>query len=375
MKLGDTFDGLVRGLTSDGNGVVEHPSGKVVFVPGTWPGEQLSVKITAIKSQFAQGRLVALQQAHPQRRTPACPHQGSGPQHCGGCPWQFMAYPAQLEAKQTRVEQAMARLAPRANVQPIWPAPQEWAYRNRAQFKSDGKSLGYLAANSHQLVPIRQCPVLTAPAHQQFEQLLAQLPNAQWQKAAKRQWVSLDVNETASSLNQRLPFAQANAAQNQRMLDWLRAQLAPLDRQAPVLELFAGSGNFTRVIAEAGFAQITALDIASQAISELQNAQLPGVTAQAADLFAPDALAQWLKRTQARVLVLDPPRDGLKQAQALVAKKTALEQIFYISCDLATFSRDLALLLQQGFALRELQPLDQCPHTPHIELLARLTRA
>jgi 23S rRNA (uracil1939-C5)-methyltransferase len=72
--------------------------------------------------------------------------------------------------------------------------------------------------------------------------------------------------------------------------------------------------------------------------------------------------------------VLDPPRDGLKSLVQLKAKKSELNTILYISCDLATFSRDAAQLQANGYDLSCVQPLDLFPQTPHVEILARFTR-
>ncbi len=375
MNLGEVFSAQVRGLTSEGNGVVEHPSGRVVFVPGAWPDERVEVKITAIKNQFAQARIIKLIAPHHQRRAAPCPHHGFGPHQCGGCSWQFMEYSAQLAAKQDRVAQAVARFAPKAIVQPIVPAPSEFGYRSRAQLKTDGLKIGFVAAGSHQLAPINNCQILSDACQLQLQQLTAELPNPHWQKAAKRQLVTLDIDASQISVNKRLPFTQANSAQNSQMQQWLATQLAPLDRSAPVLELFAGSGNFTQVISQLGFSHILAAEVAAEAVAQLQALQLPNVAVEVADLFKPEQVSRLLKVIQAQILVLDPPRDGLKSAQEVLAKKSKLNTIFYISCDLATFSRDCTLLTRQGFKLREVQPLDQFPQTPHIELMARLERA
>ncbi len=374
MRVGEVFSARVRGLTSEGQGVVEHPSGCVVFVPGVWLDEQVRLRVIQVKNRYAQGQLLELETASEDRRPAPCPHQGFGPQQCGGCPWQMVTYSAQLAAKQARVAQSLARLAPRAQLLPIAASPQELGYRNRAQVKTDGTRLGYLAASSHQLAPINDCALLNPACQAQLQQLRQQLPNPAWRPKGKGTWTSIDINETAQSVNQRLPFAQANSEQNRFMQAWLAEQLAPFDRQWPLLELFSGSGNFTRVISAAGFRQVTAADIAGDAIAALANAQLPGVTALSLVLWADGALTRLLKRSAAKLLVLDPPRDGLKQAEQLTAKSSQLEAIAYISCDLATFVRDCGLLIKQGFSLESVQPVDQFPQTPHLELLGWLRR-
>lgn len=375
MKLGEVFSAQVRGLTSEGSGVLDHSSGRVVFVPGAWPGEDVEVKITAIKSQFAQAQLRKVLKAHPQRRIAPCKFHGFGQAQCGGCPWQFVDYTAQLAAKHERIEQTIGRLSSKTQILPIIPAPAEWGYRNRAQLKTNGLQLGFVAAGSNQLAPITDCQVLNDGNRQQLQTLSGNLPNREWQQAAKRQWVTLDINEAEVSVNQRLPFKQGNSAQNDVMRDWLREHLTALDKSWPVLELFAGSGNFTEIISGLGFTSITAAEVVPEAVAALEQRNLSGVTTQVIDLYKAEVLSRLLKRGQAKILVLDPPRDGIKFAGEIVAKQNALAHICYISCDLATFNRDAKLLIQQGFLLNSVQPIDLFPQTPHIELMARFSRA
>ncbi len=372
MRISERFTGTVRGLTSEGSGVLDHPSGRAVFVPGAWPGEQVDAKITQIKSQFALGELVSIITPHPKRRAAPCPYHGNSAQHCGGCAWQFMAYEEQLAAKQQRVEQAAARLNPALQVLPIQAAPSELAYRNRAQLKSQGQQLGFVAGASHSLVAVEQCLLLTPQCAAQMQAVREQLTPAPVK--AKTPWLTWDINEHEYRANSRLPFAQGNSAQNTYMRQWLSEQLQNCQRDQPLLELFAGSGNFTRVIAEAGFTAIHAVEVVAEAVAALNSQALAGVTTEVADLFKEGVLSALIKRLKPVTLVLDPPRDGLKTIAQLQAKKSPLKTLLYISCDLATFVRDAQVLLKDGFNLSQIQPVDMFPQTPHVEVLARFTR-
>lgn len=379
VQLNEIFSGTVRDVSNAGSGVVEHPSGRVFFVPGVWTGEQGTFRVTGLKGRSGHARLEALKLSSAHRVTPACPHHGSGPGDCGGCPWQFIDYAAQCSAKESRVRAAMAALGAGATVQALWPSPQTYGYRNRAQFKTDGKRLGYVAAASNALAPIRDCPVLTAPNRETLQGLLGRLPDPVLRPPRGQPWTSLDIDEdvTADTVvpNRRRPFRQGNSDQNERMQDWLAVVLDPLDRTAPVLELFAGDGNFTDVIARLGFADTVALDSAPEPIKALQARSLPGVSAEVCDLYAEGVFERL--RTRLRdtgILILDPPRDGLRHIDSLLRQARQMQHVLYVSCNLATFSRDVSRFLESGFRLEEVQPLDPFPHTPHIELLGRLTR-
>lgn len=379
VRIGDEFTGTVRDVSAAGSGVVEHPSGRVFFIPGVWTGEQGRFRITGLKGRFGHARLAQLIEASPHRVAPDCPHHGAGPGDCGGCPWQFVDYSAQCAVKEARVRGAMQPLGAGDAVQPLWPSPHSYGYRNRAQFKTDGQQLGYVAGGSNTLAAINDCPILTPPNRDTLQALLRRLPEPAWKPSRKHPWTSLDIDEqvTAAGVvpNQRRPFRQGNTAQNRRMQEWLSGALQPLDRGEPVLELFSGDGNFTTVMAQLGFSHITAVDSAEDAIATLAARDLPGITAIAHNLYAEDAYDRLrLPLKQATALVLDPPRDGLRHIDSLLSHGRRLRHVFYISCDLATFTRDTSRFLDAGFSVSTLQPLDPFPHTPHIELLAHLAR-
>ncbi|KJS06183.1 MAG: hypothetical protein VR73_10475 [Gammaproteobacteria bacterium BRH_c0] len=375
--LNERFTARVRALSSEGNGIVEHRSGQVFFVPGVWPGESGEFRITGFKSRFGFAVLETLQQPSPQRIVPPCPHQGVGKGDCGGCPWQFVSYEAQLEAKQARVSLALARLSAEECIRPILGSDSIFGYRNRAQLKTDGRVLGFVSHGSRDLAAVDDCLVLSDKNRATLKAVAATLPNRDLAPGRKQDWTTIDIDEDVSAdtlvLNQRRPFRQGNSGQNQRMQAWLAERLAGLDKSIPVLELFAGSGNFTQVIAAAGFGRILAAEGSAEAIEALQARQLPGVEALVCNLFNEDSFDTLRRRLpDAGIVVLDPPRDGLKQAARLLPKKHKVRDILYISCDLATFTRDVGVFMAKGFKLTEVQPLDLFPHTPHVELLAWL---
>lgn len=373
------FDARVQSLTDTGEAVVNHPDGRRFFVPGAWPGELVRVRPVEVKSQYGRGELAAVLESASERVEPVCPHQGFAADQCGGCPWMMVSYPAQLVAKQNRVERALARLQPELQVAPILAAPEPLGYRVRAQLKTDGRELGFVAAAQRRLAPVKDCLVLTEHNRNTLRELRNELPNATWRPARQGEWTTLDLDESVTadgvSINRRLPFQQANAAQNQVMRQWLADRVAPLPKQAAVLELFSGSGNFTQVLATAGFSAITAVEVVQEAVTALAEQQLPGVSPVVCNLFDSTAVQRLLRdHAQAEILVLDPPREGLKVRDGLFGKQSQLRDIFYISCDLATLCRDLQDMLTADFELTEVQPLDLFPQTPHVEVLVHLRR-
>ncbi len=375
--LNERFTARVRALSSEGSGIVEHASGQVFFVPGVWLGELGEFRITGFKKRFGFAVLDTLLEPAPERVAPPCPYHGFAAGDCGGCPWQFVAYPAQLAAKEARVRQALARLVAAERIRPIRGSPRQLGFRNRAQLKTDGKRIGFVSPGSRQLAPVEDCLILSDHNRGSLRALAATLPNPSFRPPRGQDWTTLDIDDGIGpdevAINRRRPFRQGNDPQNAWMKAWLGERLAALDAASPVLELFAGSGNFTEVIAARGFDRVLAVEGSGEAVAQLAARNLPGVATLVANLFSDEGLDRARRGlADAEVLVLDPPREGLRNIAALLGKKHRLRELFYVSCDLATFTRDLGVLVDAGFAVVEVQPLDLFPQGPHVELLAHL---
>ena len=196
MKIGEIFSGSVRGLTSAGLGVVQHPSGRVVFIEGVWLGEAGSFRVTEKRGRIGFASIETLEQTSDARVTPKCTYHGIGSKSCGGCAWQFVSYPAQLEAKQKRIDEAMHRVDPRIASKSILASAKEFGYRNRAQLKTDGTRLGYVATKSHNLVDVDVCPILTDHNQALLTELRSELPNTAWKPARKHNWTTLNIDKT-----------------------------------------------------------------------------------------------------------------------------------------------------------------------------------
>jgi len=134
--------------------------GREVAVPYAAPGEEARIRILSLEPRRARGRLVALQVASPRVVQPRCPHFG----RCGGCQWQHLEYPAQLEQKTALVSAALARgriqrppIAPAIGWEPSW---EFRAHLEAAVGLRDGQPvLGFYSWGGDRIVEARECPV------------------------------------------------------------------------------------------------------------------------------------------------------------------------------------------------------------------------
>lgn len=382
------FQATVTDLTYQGYGVIQHPSGKVFFAKGVWPQDIAEFEIDAVQLENKKvtfAKMLNLLTPSHQRVTPSCEHHGFAGGQCQGCSWMMVSYESQLAFKQKRIVEALqnAKITFQSEaIKTIWPSDRQIKYRNRVQMKTDGRNIGYVSPEDHRLVPIQSCDVLAPALQKILKDLRKTLPNPQWFLKPQAPLLNLEFDDGLRSAdvvpNQKLPFKQGNRAQNQKMKEWLRASLQNVNRHIPVLELFCGSGNFTEVLADCGFLDVGAVESDATAIFSLKQKGYAGVQAVSLNLYDSKSFpAMQLQFGRRELLVLDPPREGLQNQQKTLFKTfPKLHTIIYISCDPESWARDVQYFQsEEGFQLKELQPLDLFPQTPHVEILSVLVKA
>ena len=399
-----------------GGDAVGRADGMVFFVPLGAPGDRVRVRVVQQRKSYCRGQIVELLTPGPQRRDPPCELFGQ----CGGCQLQHLEYSQQATEKEAVLRHALEGKVQR--LLPLVPAPQELGYRRRARMQwishGEGVILGYLERRSRRIVDVQSCPLLSEPLAQGLavaRKHLGRLPrgrgtlsllagvdgqvhlslhtragHAGWRKHLEgiqqdrpvvglcarlgrdrlvlgRRQIALEHGLKASAE----AFAQANHQQNQL----LRQQVARWAEPdgARVLELHAGVGNFTALLAPPA-ERLVAVESAPEA-ARLLRSNSDGKPVTVLLQTAEQALAQ-LSREDQRfdVVVLDPPREGCRgMAPALAA--TGAERLIYVSCDPMILARDLEQLGQLGYLAEEAQAVDTMPQTFHMEVVARLRRS
>lgn len=144
----------IDGYSSEGLGIARI-DGQVVFVHGAVRGEICDVLVMKVLKNAAFGKIAALVEPSPARRTPDCPYYG----RCGGCDFRHMSYDEELWAKRTRVQDALTRIGgAEVTVEEILGAEQPLHYRNKSQYPiSPAGEVGFYRARSHQVVHVEHC--------------------------------------------------------------------------------------------------------------------------------------------------------------------------------------------------------------------------
>lgn len=372
------FQSKVQDFNSQGFGVVRHPQGKVFFVPGVWLHEVAEFECDESdlhnpKTTFA--KVKSFIETMPQRREVACEHWGFTDSTCAGCPWMIVDYSTQCEQKDKKVLEALEKSKvdlSKTQVHTIWSSETEWAYRNRVDFKTNGNALGFVSFEKT-FTPIQDCLVLSKKMQKQFKLAKRKIQKLKIKTSDELLSVALDENTSIENLNvpNHISFQQGNNSQNLKMQLWLKKNLENHARDEGVLELFCGNGNFTQILSDLGFSTIVGVEGDEASVFSLKQKALPNVIAITENLYKPNSFSQIQTQiSNPKILVLDPPRQGLKNATQLLKLFPSLNSIYSFSCNPLSFAKNAKEFLEAGFILKEIQPVDLFPQTPHVEVLS-----
>ena len=413
---------MVERLTIDhvghlGDGVA-YAGGQTMFVPYTLGGE--TVEVAPVPGHHPdRRRLIEVERASPQRITPFCQHFGT----CGGCAiqhWEFERYRAW---KRELVVETLAQAKIACDVHPLIDA--HGLGRRRITLHArigphDVLKVGFSAANSHDIIPVDRCPILDPglsgaldaawaiaepltptgkPLDIQFtatdsgldvdvrgsgplpSRLIATLSRVAEQHDLARltrhgELVLMRAPPTIGigAAQVTLPpgsFLQATVAGEQALAALVSDHCK---RAKHIADLFCGVGPFALRLATKS--RISAFDSDPGAVTALQKAAtstsgLKPVKAESRDLFRRPLVPQELRDFDA--IVFDPPRQGA-QTQAIQLAASKIPVVVAVSCNVATFVRDARILIDGGYQIEGVTPVDQFRHTPHVELVARFGR-
>lgn len=198
-------------------------------------------------------------------------------------------------------------------------------------------------------------------------------------------WGSPTITDYIGTLQYRispLSFYQVNPVQTERLYQ-TALDYAGLTGKEVVWDLYCGIGTISLFLAKKA-RQVYGVEIVPQAIEDAkENARINGI--ENATFYvgkAEEILPEYYRnregecgrKAQADVIVVDPPRKGCEESLLQTIADMALERVVYVSCDSATLARDVKLLEERGYRLEKVQPVDQFPHSVHVESVVLMTR-
>jgi len=383
--------------------------GRTVFTPFVLAGEIAKVRPYFTKKGYVKAELDSIILKSSTRIDPPCKNFGI----CGGCHYQNTDYANQLRIKQTIIEDQLGRIggitSPPLN--PIIPSEKEFNYRNSIQFQvtSEGK-LGFYSQNGNYILPIDECHLPSSGILENWLKLNLEifpgLKRVQFREGANaEQLIILECNEYSEmpeievdfpvSIVHLSPqglivlagddhliyevlqrpfkvsagsFFQVNSSLADKLVNLVLDSLPKSGNK--FLELYCGVGLFTAFLAPR-YKEIFAIEENESAcddfainLDEFDNISLfVGATR--------DILSGIKEKFDC--VLLDPPRSGIDDLSLKYLLEQKIPVIIYVSCDIATLSRDLKKFITVGYEVKEITTMDMFPQTYHIECVVQLS--
>jgi 23S rRNA (uracil1939-C5)-methyltransferase len=402
--MNDIFEVRVDSLVYGGEAIGRLADGRTVFFPFAIPGEMVRLRLIEEKTRYARAELVEVLDPSPKRILARCCHFT----HCGGCHYQHLNYPDQLEVKSAILTEQLERIGglkiiPQVE---IVAAPEPWNYRNHVQFHltREGK-LGFQKAHSNQTFPIRECHLPETSINRLWPQIdIEPIPGLERislrsgideelmliLESSDPQPLDFSVENLAISVVQKSPlgglvlagrdhifmevsgrkfqvsstsFFQVNTLQANTMVEHIMA-FPPLIDAMKIVDVYCGVGLFSAFLASKG-KQLVGIELSPEAcddfttnLDEFDDVSLYEDSAEnvlCSINFNPD------------VIIMDPPREGLGRKTVDGILSQGAVHLVYISCDPATLARDARSLASGGYTLVKITLFDMFPQTYHLE--------
>lgn len=362
-------------------------NGKTVFIPFALPGEKLDITVTANRRDYSEAAIKKIIVPSPHRIKPPCPYFGQ----CGGCNLQMAEDTYQWSLRKGMVEELFARAHIAPEKPPVCISGPAWEYRNRFQFHTDKNgALGMHGFASGTVVPVRDCPI-AAPALRNIlrqgnlEKLFSHTRslNKNRYHVFAQDTVYSPCHPDASARVREVTlnfsvfgFFQSNIV----MLEKLIEPVTALPSCMRILDFYAGVGTFSAFLTEKA-AEVYLVEHNEHALRAAQK-NLERITAEKNTpcrcFYHTISDAGWPDTPAARLtydaVIIDPPRQGIHERVFGFLAQAKIPRIHYVSCNPATFVRDVKKLTALNYRFIEYRLFDFYPQTHHCELLGIFIR-
>ncbi len=381
-----------------GGAVARSETGQVLFIRHALPDETVEVEISEVSSRFARGDVVSVIEPSVNRVNEPCPYARA--HSCGGCDLQHASLDAQLLWKSDVVSEHLARIAKidrRVDVASVGEARGSRT-RLRCAVSSDGQ-LGLRASRRHDIVALDACWLAADSLRDAFrtdwsgfdEVELRAIGDEAFAVARREEGedtifevLTLDRTSLPASTVSRvkvhgvsyqvgpLSFWQSHRGAPELLVSQV-TELLGASAGDRVSDLYSGVGLFAVALADVvgPEGRVVCVESSSDAVNDAQlNARGRRQLTVRNWAVTPRAINDSVSPRD--LVVVDPPRSGVGQAVMAALMRRRPARIVYVSCDAATFARDLKFATDAGYRLGELRAFDLFPMTEHVEIVAVL---
>jgi 23S rRNA (uracil1939-C5)-methyltransferase len=377
------FTLIMEKMAQGGSALSHLPDGRVCFVEGALTGETVHVQLTQQKKDFVKGTAKQILEPSLERVTPLCPLYGK----CGGCSMQHASLKFQEQAARQVVETLFIRFAKEK-------LPENWKshfgnpfhYRNRARFVRQENFWGFRGKESHEVIPLPDCPVLSPGlAHTLKEE------SSGWSKVSEMMAFDNGAGRVSLYHERMTPAERLKKSENevsllgrslsmdasvffQSNLGLLPELVKTVEKAAGegkwLIDLFSGVGFFAAFLQD-HFERVTTVERDANCLRHART----NLSSSCEEISG--SAEAWLSENVTMgvdVLIVDPPRTGIPGGALQVLCKASPRKLLYVSCDPVTQARDFAILKTAGYRIADAHGFGFYPQTPHFEMFLELQK-
>jgi 23S rRNA (uracil1939-C5)-methyltransferase len=365
----------IEKTASGGSGIGFH-SGKALFVPYLFPGDKAAVEIRSVKNNCLFGTTVEIIDPSPMRVDPVCPNFSK----CGGCSYCAISHVDEIAIKTELIKYNFSNIgrfsSEHLSMLEAIPSPSRTGCRSHASVKFSSGKTGFFMRDSNTLVPFPEggCALLH-PALRDNASQIQRDGSGELRIAVDKDLIffmepcgSITESEEGLIYTRRITdFFQNNLFLRPVMLKIAGSIISDNKNIDSFLDVGCGTGFFSLYLAKHGL-HGTGIDTDRSCIeSAKKNASINGLKnikfIRGADSECPDTPGS------ASAVILDPPRTGLTRGGIKRITELKAPLVIYFSCDPATFARDSAVIMKNGYTMTKLAFIDMFPMTAHMEVV------
>jgi len=385
MKQSQTVKIYTLAFGGDGIGKLD---GKVCFVEGALPGEDVTFNVIKETSSFIKGSVASIDTSSEDRIQPECEHFGN----CGGCQLQHITYEKELYYKEQQVEELIKRISGIKDfeLESIVASNKPYGYRDVIRLhRGKDERVGFFGKRSRSVVTIKNCPVSARSINDKLSSIACGKKNNEivlksdnngnvWMSGSKQERFFLDRYNDVELFLSPDAFSQVNRYIAVNIAEVLEGLIGKDNKNVAFFDVYCGAGFFSFLLKNDldTFIGIdenkVAIECAKKTLAKGTSINKKFYRGIVEKMFI-DVYKR--HKRDKNILLLNPPRTGVQKSFLETLKDLdGINKIYYLSCDPARLARDIKILTQPGkLHLKKIIPFDMFPQTKHIETLAELS--
>lgn len=409
-------------LVAGGDAMALLDDGRVAFVTGALPGEEVDAAIRNDRKDFVKATVTEVIEPSSDRVVPTCPFRREG---CGGCGWMHIEPRVQMEAKVGIVAESLSRIgrfddAAVEGLIEVGAAVDPYGYRTTVRLVGmAGGGVGFREERSDDVVPIDHCQV----AHENLSAVIRAVHvapgveltlrtsvandavTARWtrpedrQRRGEKRRTNANPGESVKGLASEVhigdraflveriagknlqvsapSFFQSGADAAELLVDAVGRAAPELASADHAVDAYGGVGLFAATVMS-DVRHVTLVESArSSCFDAKENLKHRNGSGDSSVEIVRSDMAKWTPdpaHGPVDVMIADPGRPGLAKPGVAAVVRADAPIVVLVSCDPVSLARDARLLAEQGYAMERVEVLDLFPQTPHVECVTRFVR-